>query len=191
MEVAKSLTDQFPQVITEATNSGRYPTQAAAALSDSKEKAFELTKYLLSHAVVPLDSLLLHRDNSGCNILLDAAASQNLELLKYLLEQGADASDSDSLGRSMLHHAAMMGNLNILEALIQIKGLDWNRQDTWDYWTPLMHAAKEGHLNIVKYLVETVHVDTQIKDKHGRTAKELGKYLNIVSINTSIIILIV
>lgn len=182
VEVSKYLTDQYPKAITEATNSGRYPTQAAAALTDMKEPSFTITTYLLSHAVIPLPSLLLHRDNSGRNILLDAAASQNLDLLKYLLEQGADANDSDSLGRNMIHHAAMMGHLNVLEALNLIHGLDWNKQDTWDLWTPLMHAAKEGHLDIVKYLINTIHVDTTVKDKQGRTAKDLAELWNCQAI---------
>lgn len=175
IELSKYLTDQYPTAITQATNSGRFPTQAAAALTTCN--AFEITQYLLSHAMMPLPNLLAHRDNSGRNILLDSAVSQNLELLKFLLDQGADANDADSLGRNMIHHAAMMGHLNVLKMLkTSTRGLNWNAQDAWDFWTPLMHAAREGHFNIVKCLIETIRVDSNIKDKQGRTAQDLGGF---------------
>lgn len=175
IELSKYLTDQYPTAITQATNSGRFPTQAAAALTTCN--AFEITQYLLSHAMMPLPNLLAHRDNSGRNILLDSAVSQNLELLKFLLDQGADANDADSLGRNMIHHAAMMGHLNVLKMLkTSTRGLNWNAQDAWDFWTPLMHAAREGHFNIFKYLIETIRVDPNIKDKQGRIAQDLGEF---------------
>lgn len=177
IELSKYLTDQYPAAITQATNSGRLPTQAAAALHNDHDAAIEITHYLLSHAIIPLPKLLGHRDNSGRNMLLDSAVSQNLPLLKFLLDQGADANDADSLGRNMIHHAAMMGHLNVLNMLSTLKGLSWNAPDAWDFWTPLMHAARQGHFDIVKYLMETVQVDPTKKDKQGRTAQALGEFI--------------
>ncbi|GAA5805279.1 hypothetical protein HPULCUR_010794 [Helicostylum pulchrum] len=179
IQLSKYLTDQYPQAITQATKSGRLPTQAAAALTDPNEvnnegtPAYIITTYLLSHATSALPTLLQHRDNSGRNILLDSAVSQNLQLLRFLLDQGADPNDSDSLGRNMIHHASMMGHLNVLKLLSELN-VNWNTPDSWDRWTPLMHAARQGHANIVKYLVGTIKVDLHCKDKQGRTAAEIG-----------------
>lgn len=113
-----------------------------------------------------------HRDNSGRNILLDAAVAQNFQLLQFLLDT-ADPNDSDSLGRNMIHHAAMMGHLNLLKLLSQLK-VNWDAPDTWDNWTPLMHAARQGHFEIVQYLVNVIHVRVDCKDKQRRTALDLG-----------------
>ncbi|KAI8641307.1 ankyrin repeat-containing domain protein [Parasitella parasitica] len=176
VELSKYLADQYPAAITQATNSGRYPTQAAAI--SGTQAAFETTRYLLSHATIALPAILAHRDNSGRNILLDSAVSQNLQLLKFLLDQGAEANDADSLGRNMIHHAAMMGHLNVLRMLNTLDGLDWNVQDTWDLWSPLMHAARQGHLDIVKYLIETVKVDANAQDTQGRTAYDIGEFFS-------------
>lgn len=179
IQLSEYLTDQYPQAITQATKSGRLPTQAAAALTcmnqdgDKDTPAYIITTYLLSHTTEPLSTLLLHRDNSGRNILLDSAVSQNLQLLRFLLEHGADPNDSDSLGRNMIHHAAMMGHLNVLKLLNELN-VNWDTPDTWDLWTPLMHAARQGHLEVVKYLVETIKVNVASKDKQGRTATGLG-----------------
>lgn len=176
VKLAKYLTDKYPGAITQATKSGRLPIQAAAALlrDEKNESAYEITTYLLSHASVPASSLLSHRDNSGRNLLLDAAISQNLELLKYLLDHGADPNDRDSLGRAMIHHAAMMSHLNVLELLQHVQCTEWDSPDTWDSWTALMHSSRQGHISIVKYLVETIKVNVYHKDKKGRTAKDIA-----------------
>ncbi|KAI8375265.1 ankyrin repeat-containing domain protein [Choanephora cucurbitarum] len=175
LEASKFLTDQYPDAITQATNSGRLAIQAAAVLP-STDTAFEITNYLLSHAIVPLSTLLSHRDNSGRNIVLDAVVAQNLPLLEYLLfKANANVDDADSLGRRMVHHAAMMGHLEVLKALNQWNIIsDWNTVDNWDHWTPLMHAARQGHQQVVDYLINTIHVDPTIKDKQQRTAKDIA-----------------
>ncbi|KAG1196944.1 hypothetical protein G6F35_012895 [Rhizopus arrhizus] len=149
VELAKYLTNQHPQAITQPTKSGRLPIQAAAALLDNTT-AYEITTYLLCHASVPISRLLSHRDNSGRDLLLDAAVSQNLELLKYLLDHGADPNDKDSLGRTMIHHAAMMDHLKVLRLLESTDGIQWDAPDAWDSWTALMHCSRQGHINTVK-----------------------------------------
>ncbi|CAO3633234.1 unnamed protein product [Mucor hiemalis] len=183
IELSKYLTVQYPQAITQATKSGRLPTQAGASLlaannDDDESPAYTITTFLLSHTTTLLQQqqLLNHRDNSGRNILLDSAVSQNMALLVFLLDKGADPNDSDSLGRNMIHHAAMMGHLNVLELLFnKNRNIDWNQPDTWDNWTPLMHAARQGHLDIVTYLTQR-GANSQCKDKQGRTAQEIGMY---------------
>ena len=89
VELSKYLIDIYPKAITQATKSGRLPTQAAAALiqeekkDDDRSPAFVMTTYLLSHTTSSLQTLLLHRDNSGRNVLLDSAVSQNLHCLNF------------------------------------------------------------------------------------------------------------
>ncbi|KAG0744938.1 hypothetical protein G6F57_009376 [Rhizopus arrhizus] len=173
VELAKYLTNQHPQAITQPTKSGRLPIQAAAALLDNTT-AYEITTYLLCHASVPISRLLSHRDNSGRDLLLDAAVSQNLELLKYLLDHGADPNDKDSLGRTMIHHAAMMDHLKVLRLLESTDGIQWDAPDAWDSWTALMHCSRQGHINTVKYLIEEIKVNVNHKDKQGRTAKDIA-----------------
>lgn len=183
IELSKYLTVEYPQAITQATKSGRLPTQAGASLlrtaanNDGESPAYAITTFLLSHTTTLLQQQLLnHRDNSGRNILLDSAVSQNMDLLCFLLDKGADPNDADSLGRNMIHHAAMMGHLNVLELLAnKQKNIDWNQPDTWDHWTPLMHAARQGHLELVTYLTEQRGVDAQCKDKQGRTAQDIAR----------------
>lgn len=173
IDMAKYLADIYPEAIAQPTKSGRLPVQAAASLMH-ETAAYEITSHLLSLAP---SSVLTHRDHSGRNLLLDAAVSQNLKILKYLLDQGADPNDRDALGRSIIHHAAMVGHLNVLHLLESVPNVQWNAPDSWDSWTALMHAARQGYLDIICYLVEIIRVDKGHKDKHGRDAQEICKRL--------------
>ncbi|CAO3658530.1 unnamed protein product [Rhizopus microsporus] len=170
IDMAKYLADIYPEAIAQPTKSGRLPVQAAASLMH-ETAAYEITSHLLSLAP---SSVLTHRDHSGRNLLLDAAVSQNLKILKYLLDQGADPNDRDALGRSIIHHAAMVGHLNVLRLLESVPNVQWDAPDSWDSWTALMHAARQGYLDIICYLVETIRVDKDHKDKHGRDAQEIS-----------------
>ena len=138
---------------------------------------------------------LAHRDKSGRGLLQDAAVSQNLPLVQFLLTQGADPNQVDSIGRNVIHHAAMMGHLNLLELLYkqeeeqsknddnekQDQGrLDWDVPDRWDEWTPLMHASRQGHSPIVQFLVQHGLTQKNIRDKHGRNAKDIGNFFLFV-----------
>ncbi|CEG65595.1 hypothetical protein RMATCC62417_02348 [Rhizopus microsporus] len=170
IDMAKYLADIYPEAIAQPTKSGRLPVQAAASLMH-ETAAYEITSHLLSLAP---SSVLTHRDHSGRNLLLDAAVSQNLKILKYLLDQGADPNDRDALGRSIIHHAAMVGHLNVLHLLESVPNVQWNAPDSWDSWTALMHAARQGYLDIICYLVEIIRVDKGHKDKHGRDAQDIS-----------------
>ena len=60
-------------------------------------------------------------------------------------------SDADSNGFSLLHHAVMDGQLEIVKCIAK-KGLSVSDADA-NGFTALMHASSVGHLAIAKYLV--------------------------------------
>ncbi|KAI7858294.1 ankyrin repeat-containing domain protein [Circinella umbellata] len=195
VEASKYLAQRSPSSINKSTKSGRLPIQIAAAYTiegeEPQQKAkrdiwYDLTTFLfLDH----VKTSLAHRDKSGRGLLQDAAVSQNLPLVRFLLTQGADPNQVDSIGRNVIHHAAMMGHLKLLELLFkqeqeQSKGndnekqeigrFDWDVPDRWDEWTPLMHASRQGHFSIVQFLVQHGLTQKNFRDKHGRKAKDIG-----------------
>lgn len=180
VETAQYLAEHSPSSVMTCTKSGRLPAQLAAALSPP-EISYAITSFLLSNSSWTT-SILNHRDNSGRGVLIDAAVARSFQLLKsLLLDYDADPNQTDSIHRSMIHYAAMMGHLDTLELLYHLrlpKDIQWDVPDSWDQWTPLLHAAREGHEPIVRFLLENKLADISWKDKRGRTAYDLANTWN-------------
>lgn len=91
----------------------------------------------------------------------------NLEIVKYLLEKGADIEAKDKNGMSPLILASKNGNLEIVKYLFE-KGVNVEAIDKEER-TCLMIASIKGHLNIVEFLLEK-GADIEAKNKKGETA---------------------
>ncbi|KAG2174272.1 hypothetical protein INT43_004295 [Umbelopsis isabellina] len=176
-ELAKYLVDIHPQATMVISKSGRLSVQTAARCNADPS----LTLYLLKNSSSPPEAILNHQDNSGQTLLQDAVAAKNIDLVRVLLEEyKADANVPDKLGRTAVHHAAMIGSLAILTVFHELHDsqktvIQWDIPDSWDQWTPLMHAAREGNMDCAAYLIKCCHCDASKKDKQGRTAHEIGE----------------
>ena len=107
---------------------------------------------------------------------LMVAAARGKEILRLLLENGADIDDKDDLGQTAIFFTH---RLAIVEILVD-KGANVNVQDDKGR-TPLMIHAEKGNLAIVSYLV--AHgADVHRKDTAGQTALRLTGCLTIVEI---------
>ncbi|MBQ6617721.1 MAG: ankyrin repeat domain-containing protein [Thermoguttaceae bacterium] len=76
----------------------------------------------------------------------------NLEVVKYLVEKGANVNDKDNLQCIPLHFAANNGNLEVVKYLVE-KGSNINEGSF--FGESVLHvAAQSGNLELVKYLVK-------------------------------------
>ncbi|MDA8576048.1 ankyrin repeat domain-containing protein, partial [Candidatus Marinamargulisbacteria bacterium] len=87
---------------------------------------------------------------NGSTALMIAAQKGHEEIVKLLLEKGADANLAQNNGCTALMLAAGVGNNNIVELLLE-KGADANLAHN-NGWTALMIAAQDGYKNIVELL---------------------------------------
>jgi len=62
--------------------------------------------------------VLNERDESYCDPLTFAAIAGNLEIMKYLLSQGADINTIDRENSNLMHNAAANGYLEVVKYLI-------------------------------------------------------------------------
>jgi ankyrin repeat protein len=109
-----------------------------------------------------------HRDTP----LTYAGAYGNVEVVRVLLEGGANVNVSNVRRNTALHNAALNGNLDVCRLL-----LDWGAKvDSLNMWnsTPLHFAAWKGHLSVVKLLVER-GADVRLKNDVDLTASELAR----------------
>ncbi|MFH1113810.1 MAG: ankyrin repeat domain-containing protein [Pseudomonadota bacterium] len=110
------------------------------------------------------------RDEQGCPALLIAAESDyrdRLELVRLLLDKGADVNAKRKDGWTVLMEAALRGHLELLRLCLD-RGADVNAK-TNEEATALITAAGRGHLNAVKLLLEK-GADVNAKRKDGWTA---------------------
>jgi hypothetical protein len=71
--------------------------------------------------------------------------------------------------RTILHHAAIKGHLNLVKHLIREYKMDPNNKDVSGN-NALHHASSGGHLDIVMFLVDVHSMDPRLKDSHGYNA---------------------
>jgi uncharacterized protein len=87
----------------------------------------------------------------GWTALHWAAFHGKLDIVKALINAGADVNAKDNDGWTALHLAAKYGDLDVVKALINA-GADLNVQDNFGR-TALHWAARNGKLDIVKALI--------------------------------------
>ncbi|MDR3285053.1 MAG: ankyrin repeat domain-containing protein [Holosporales bacterium] len=113
-------------------------------------------------------ALVNARDVFGWTPLHNAASGGNLEIVKVLLEAGAnkDAIYNSYYGITPLHGAAFRGHTKVVKVLLKA-GADKDAKGN-DGCTPLHRAASEGQVEVVKVLL-AAGANKDAKDDYGWT----------------------
>ena len=96
--------------------------------------------------------------------LIIASIEGQIEIAKYLIQQGADVNvldDEDNL--SPLHHAVESGNVDMIN-LLSKHGAKLDIKGSVDDWTPLHEASQHPRLDILQLLVKNGAKFTREKD---------------------------
>lgn len=117
------------------------------------------------------------KDIVGQTALMYAAEQGRLDVVKYLVENGADVNaQSDRRGRgTALIYASAANRITTMEYLLE-HGADINATSTIDE-TALIWATALGHVKSVRFLLSK-NADTKIKNMKGKTALDLSKEFN-------------
>ncbi|KAK1295638.1 putative serine/threonine-protein kinase [Acorus calamus] len=136
---------------------GKGPSGTVADIKDAnkrtalhfaaREGRVEVCRYLVEELKLDVDV----RDEDGETPLIHASRQGHVATAKYLLEHGANPSASSVMGATALHHAAGIGNLELLNLLLS-KEIDVDLQS--DAGTPLIWAAGHGQRDAVEVLLE-------------------------------------
>lgn len=114
--------------------------------------------------------------------LIIASEIGNIEIVKLLLEYGADTDIQTENRVTALISAIANDHIEIVKLLLEY-GADTNVQDE-DGWVPLMSATEIGNIEIVKLLLE-YRADINIKTKNGGTALIIASqngYIEVVKL---------
>jgi hypothetical protein len=117
------------------------------------------------------------RNEVGYTALMSAARGGQVEMIRFLLSRGADATLSDQNGFTALHCAVMQPTMNGAREATSVRilveaGVAPNVRDGND-GTPLMDAAWFGCVEAARELLER-GANAALVDKKGRTARDLA-----------------
>ncbi|MFP3033577.1 MAG: ankyrin repeat domain-containing protein, partial [Wolbachia sp.] len=107
------------------------------------------------------------------------ARNGHLEIIKHLIEKGANVDRKAINGFTPLHLAAMYGHKEVITTLLG-KGANVNEK-TADGWTPLCLAALTGHKDVVTTLLEK-RANPLVRNKDGETPRNLANDENIIQL---------
>jgi len=122
------------------------------------------------------------RADNGETPLHRAAYRGHIEMVKYLVLQGAYINDIDNDGYTPLHITSYEGDIELMKYLIS-NGANVNAKDNIGE-TPLHIAAEYGHLETVKYLVsQGVNLNSRDNDEQTplhEAAEGYGRQIEVV-----------
>jgi ankyrin repeat protein len=126
------------------------------------------TKILLKYA----NENCAGNDNMRSTPLIYAAQTGHVEVVRVLLEGGANAESANVDQWNTLHYAAMNGHLDVCRLLLDW-GVNVNCLNKRKY-TPLHYAAWAGYLSVAKLLVER-GADVRLKNYNGQTSSDVAR----------------
>jgi glycerophosphodiester phosphodiesterase len=108
-------------------------------------------------------------------VLILAAKRNSVAIVQLLVEAGVDINYQDENGEAALHHAARLGHVECVKALLA--GTESQRPDTElaekTYgWTPLFVAAVEGKKEVAEVLIDLGACEVDKADLSGWSAAE-------------------
>lgn len=116
----------------------------------------------------------LNTNDGSCNLIGKAVLANDMEILKCLIERGADVNDEEF--RNPVYYCAETGNVEIMQYLIDC-GADVNAVRVWEDGSrsdpPIERAITRGQFEALKVLVEN-GADIYI-DFYGRTIVEYAQ----------------
>ncbi|XP_067628239.1 uncharacterized protein [Eurosta solidaginis] len=111
------------------------------------------------------------KGNDDWTMLHIASQESNLEMVKFLVDEGSNINAKNASGSKPIHIAAREGYKDIVEFFL-IKGLSINELGASNQ-TLLHYAAMKGRLEVVKYLIAK-GADVNAKDTIGLTPMHIA-----------------
>ena len=99
-----------------------------------------------------VDSYVYLQNRDGWNPLQVAVHTWELDLLKSLIEKKGGISKENPQDRALLDYAAIIGDLEYMQYLVEECGLDVGQKDD-EGGTPLHYTASKGNLSCILYLI--------------------------------------
>ncbi|KAH3835815.1 uncharacterized protein LOC127876270 [Dreissena polymorpha] len=203
-EMLTVLCRKYPDLISKSDVDGNTPLHDAAA-GGNVEIFNDLIQYGLSPFTTNADgATVLHdacfygklemvkficlnysdlinvRTDIGLTPVFGAALGGYLDIMKYMLERGAELEILSKENSSLLHEAAFTGKLEMVQFLAQKFPNMVNRRNLRSFM-PCHFAAQEGHLEVLLYLLPKQPSDFPVT-KEKQTIMHIAAYNKMLPI---------
>ncbi|XP_034936142.1 ankyrin repeat domain-containing protein 16-like [Chelonus insularis] len=104
------------------------------------------------HLLLSTEPNLLHSpDYSGLLPIHEAVKSKDYKVFEYLIKCRADVKKTDFIGHTILHIAALCGNIPVIEYILENKLIEIDCKDNFGA-TPLNIAQKNNMHSVIEFL---------------------------------------
>ncbi len=128
--------------------------------------------FVVAFIVMPTAPARTQDEANTEQVLRDAVANGNLDLVKSLISEGANINEKDEEGRTLLHTAAYFGRRNATKFLLE-KGADVDAKDESGQ-TPLHLAVDYSSVPHVPKLLLDREAEVNARDKVNNTPLHLA-----------------
>ncbi len=122
-----------------------------------------VVEFLVNEHSQNVHSLAVDDDSTPLHL---ASRAGHVEVARFLVEHGADATAQDEDGSTPLHRVSEDGHVEVARVLVE-HGADVTTQNK-NGWTPLHEATVRGSVDIARFLVEH-GADASAQKEHGTT----------------------
>ncbi|RKK66726.1 hypothetical protein BFJ69_g15146 [Fusarium oxysporum] len=179
-------------VVRAAASNKKNGKEVLALLLDRRGNQITITERLVEAIAInkkngnEVIALLVDRRGDKTTItedgLMAAVGKGHVEVVKLLLDKGADVNIPDKDGWTPVFSASWNGYVEVVKLLLD-KGADVNIPDK-NGWTPVSAASANGHVEVVKLLLDK-GADVNIPDKNGWTpvsAASANRHVEVVKL---------
>ncbi|XP_067650458.1 serine/threonine-protein phosphatase 6 regulatory ankyrin repeat subunit B-like [Haliotis asinina] len=165
------FTTSSPESMPAVRESERPPQQkvdqnetfADSPLHDACKKGdLNRVRYILSRGLIDVSN---RDDSKGRTSLMVAVQKGHERIVEFLLRKGANVSQVDNNGHSVLHWACSGGYVGLVKHLLSKYSIDINKRDRFGR-IPLMSAVYNGHKELFDVLVG-MGANVSIVDANG------------------------
>lgn len=142
LERVRELAKENASLVNAFAADGFFPLGLAAFFGHTR-----VVEFLLAHGA---DVAAVARNSQRVTALHGAVARRDVEIVKMLLERGADPNAKQERGFVPLHDAAANGNLTLVQLLVAHGARVDARSD--DGKTPGEMATERGHADVAEWL---------------------------------------
>jgi ankyrin repeat protein len=170
LDSAELLKDQEAILSIKKEQDLRYSSSAKKLMSAVRTNDLNAVAKLLSNHDQPFDDA----DDQGFTPLLWASREGMVEIVKLLLEHGANPNKLDQwMGANSGHKAAFWGRTEVMKVLV-VHGLDLNAKGLYNGYTPLHDAVSGNHIETARVLIDA-GARTDIQGHDGKTPIDIAK----------------